>query len=793
MLKRFFLSGLLLIGLASASHGKGAVESLPVYNFAKGLDSFHSSLSLPDGFVQDANNVYFDRAAPVEKRQGYTVAFTTKAYSYQTAWNYVDASNTTWLIVRSSDQITASNLTGSIVRVATMTANDSVSEVNAFGNAYFVDPTQGVYYWNGSATTYIVGSPKGSIIAQFHGRVWVAGQAIPNGNLLNGSKYLDGTTWTPGINPNDPVQFTVGLQDAFDNISALYPFIDTLYVTKHYSISALYGFDQSNFQVSFITGECGCVDGQSIQTFNHMLYFVSLRGLETFDGYSCTRISDPIKNKIDVAIQSQAGFNAQTWYQSSQSDFNSGTYSTTVYDTSVGGVDISTADSNTPDNSFETYTGFWTATGAGGGAWYGQITGVAGDCSGTLGPFDGTYFTGYNCASGLGCGTATVSIVDAVNNTTYGSFPVPYSHSSGGGCAGHWVQHTISGITAPVRTPVQIKIAIPDGAFTSTIYSNVFGYSGSNVTFYSAPLLVGGGFTNFFFDFFQGGQNASRTGVFVSPSHGISGATTFGNFSVNQTLNTGTMSYAICTSASSNMASKVCANQTANAQIVVATNTFVQAVATFTVLSGTYTPVLSNFSLQWYTGNRAPPMASTVWDNRYWLALTTATTDTVNDDVLVVSNQNVFTSFDIHAGGFTQFKDNLYHSDSTATGNIYLDNQGFADNGNSINAYIKTKDFSMGDLTQDSFIDSIWPSMDNLGSFNVAVNYFVDRATTTYPLGTLNQTEFAASASVKLPFPLDAAHQDFGKTLSYQFIANDPTEPWKFYGFREILHSRPTQ
>jgi hypothetical protein len=74
------------------------------YNYSKGLDSYHNPQSLPEGFVQDSNNVLFDDKTPVDKRSGYTVAWSTKAYAFTNLWTYVDPSNTTWQIARSSDQ-----------------------------------------------------------------------------------------------------------------------------------------------------------------------------------------------------------------------------------------------------------------------------------------------------------------------------------------------------------------------------------------------------------------------------------------------------------------------------------------------------------------------------------------------------------------------------------------------------------------------------------------------------------------------------------------------------------------
>lgn len=907
MLKRFRYLALPLLALLGATVGlcKGPEQSQGYYDYSKGVDTYHNPLSLPDGFVADSLNVFFDANAPVTKRNGYTVAFSSKAYAFQQSWSYTDPNNNSWIIVRASDTILANSLSGgSSVKIATVSVNNLVSEVNAQGNAYFVDQTQGVYYWNGTATTYVSGSPLGSLITQFHGRVWVAGLAIPNGNQLYGSKYLDGTIWTTGINANDPVQFTVGLQDAFDNISALYPYLDTLYTFKKYATYALYGFDQTSFQISILTQECGCVDAGSIQTFGGGLKFVSLRGVEDFNGYSCTRISDPIKNKIDQAIQ-QGSFVTQSWVQQNTTDWNAGTISNGLSTTiSPPALTVSTFSitENTPaqwsngtlnnvmfsgntivlstnsvqitNNSFESTSACaagncannWTYSNT---SAMSVITGNSTGNCGTLTPQDGNnyVFTGINSVP-------TATLIYSVNSSTIASQSVTTSACS-------WSLNTITVPSNVVGNLVKLVFSGNGNTITST----AFMANGNSIQFYGATTTHAGPITDYFIDNVTNGPassitqgtftsqayntgitsatyltnfsytvntatptfafqtstsatgpwftvttasgttvsgnqfvrymstitisatdnaltaissvaitGAASTGTFKSQVKNIGSINSFGNFSVTDILSGGNIAFSVCTSSVVAMTPSTCTVQSPNTQITNPPTSFVQWYATFTVTAATQTATLNAVTVQWFSGNRATPMSSTVWDDRYWLSITTNTADTFNDEVVVLSSKGSWSFFDLHVGGLTQYKGSLYHSDSLATGNVYLDNQGYADNGAAINAFIKTKDVNVGDLTQDMFLDSIYPTMDNLGNYNVSVSYFVDGINTSYTLGTLNQTaDFSTSRIAKLPFPLDSAHQVFGKSVAYKFTASDLNEPWSFYGFRQVLHSRPTQ
>lgn len=829
--KSFFLS----FFLCSPLFAKGPEQNTGIYDFSKGLDTYHSSLSLPDGFVQDSQNVLFDAQAPVSKRQGYTVSFSTKAYAYQSAWTYTDATNTSWIIVRASDSLIASNLAGTVVLISTVSANDIVGEANAFGNAYFIDPTQAVYFWNGSTTTYVSGSPHGSLITQFHSRLWASGAAVPNGSQVYSSGFLAGNTWALGPNATDPVQLTAGLQDNFDNVTAMYAYLDTLYIFKHYSIYSLSGFDQTSFLVSFVSSECGCIDQNSIQTFGGALKFVSLRGVENFDGYRCTRISDPIKDKVDPAIQVGA-FSQSSWVQSTQSDWQAGSSTNTSNKVSPPNLTLSGTQStfsNPPDwttsvgtstfssNSItlstmcvanpiiclpyaESRVNYSSVTQSVNSSWYMQSTVQFSACNPSIHPTQPCI----DDAAGLQYHTTTdagyegYSEIQFFNSTFLFGFLICKNSTPNNQQASTFCNKTLysssSTIAADVSPHVMGLSKIGsnitltwDGAVVSTATdSQISSATVANLVYAtdlstSSAQVQNVSFSNFYLQ--------SSSGTFGSQVHNAGSFNSWGNFAVSDNLNGGNIAFSICSSSNVNMIPDSCAVQTANSQITVPVNSFVNWYATFTVTAATQTPTLVSGTVQWFTGAKSIPMASTIWDNRYWLSLTTTTADSSNDAILVLANSGAWADFNIRAAGLTQYKNSLYHPDSLATGNVYLDNQGYMDNGVPINAYIKTKDYTQGDLTEDNFLEEIWPSMDDSGPYNVTVNYFPDRTSIGFPLGQVAMSEFANDASAKMMVPIDSAHQVFGKSMAYFFQASDANSPWNFYGLKEFYSTRPTQ
>ena len=908
---------LALLLIPNFCFGKGSEKIFPMTDFHCGVDTYHSPLSIDSCFVQDAINVFFDKSGSAEKRAGYTVVFTSNTSpSYSGAWNYTDPTSTSWIIVRSPAAIIANNLNGTQVVIATVSISNSVNEVNAFGSAYFVDQTQGVYYWNGSTTTYVSGSPKGSLIEQFHGRIWVAGQAIPNGNILNGSGYLSGSTWATGVNATDPVQFTIGLNDNYDTLTALYGSVnDTLYLFKNFSTSALYGFDLTDFQVRQLNREDGCVDSRSIQAFNKGLVLMGSKGIEFFDGYSFTRISDPIKNKVDGAIQTS--FNSQSWVQSSQSDFQQGLSSPTnnlstsispgdvvvssfsagdsvasdfssgtFNNTKVSGnsVILSTNSAEILDNSFETFSGYWDNSRPG---WTQNGTVTGDSCN--VSPKDASFLALFTngSVSGFPSGyTITAALVDALNGSYYGST----SFSNVNTCL--WTQNTIS--VSPSASGHLVFVAFYSSLGSDLLKSNSFISNGNSITFYSSgnqfhhigvpniynlyteidlvqgsprstitmgsftsrpfdvvytsngyvyptsnwtvntstptfvlqqgdtssgpwsDLIVGTGTsTNFSKEFLRyistftisGNDSAlsslnsvnilvRSTGTYYSQVHNVSSINSWGNFNVDDSANGGSLSYFVRSSTSpfstlSSTPSWVA--QSKNTPVATSTGTYFQMSSTFTITSATQTPTMNDFSFNWYSGNKLPPMASTVFDNRYWLSLTTNTADSYNDGTLVLNTKGVWSIFSLTSGGFAQSKGFLYHADASPTGNVYQDNYGYSDNGSPIDSYIKTKDYPIDSWINDDFFTDLWIAADNNGASTINTSYTVDGATNTYSLSPALTNELQGRLYLKLPVGIDSTHQNFSKTISFKWENNDNNAAMRLFGGYLLYKERPTQ
>lgn len=447
-----------LLFAAGVAFAESQPQKLPIATFDGGLNSNYSGLGIADNEVQDSLNVYFDGQTPVEKREGYTLCGSTDSVSMDSSWSYSDASNNGWIIIRKPTKIIASNQGCTFtVTIATVSASDTINAVNAFGYIYFVDRTQGVYSWNGTSTTYSATSPRGSLIAEFRGRLWVSGLAHPNGNQLYSSGYLDGSNWTLGSLTTSPVLLTFGLNDSYDNITSIFSgYNDSMQIFKNLSIYALYGFDQSDFEARILNREVGCIDNRSVQPFLGGLVFASRRGVEFFDGVTVQ--TPPISDKVGNLLNNNAVTTSSelSWTQTSQADFQTGgviptgqlsttiqsgsvvpstfsltentttqwslgTSSNVLISNSVIQIATTTNFGNVANNDFETgasgaVPASWTSTTVGSGSVYVKqtSTGSAGlSCSGSYSGLTNTHFA--EPASGVAAASAKliVQILDS--------------------------------------------------------------------------------------------------------------------------------------------------------------------------------------------------------------------------------------------------------------------------------------------------------------------------------------------------------------------------------------------
>lgn len=796
-----------------------------VGNFIGGLNTYYSSLYIDNSEVQDALNVYFDKDYAVTKRSGFTVYGSSASVQYYNSVAYTDSSSNNWLIMISTNGIFASKTGSFTIKIATVPAfNQSlVGATNAFGKVYFVDQLQGVYSWDGTSTAYLGSTtPKGSIITEFHNRLWVAGLAVPSQNQLWASEFLNGSNWTTGLLATDPVMLTIGLNDNLDGITGLYSGSnDTLYVFKQLSVNGVFGFDQTDFQVRILTRDAGCIDGGSIQPFRGFLVFASLRGVELFDGSTVTLISKKIKNIFDAATFTT--FAQRVWTLSTSADWLSGVYISSGYRDTTDGLRFKFPDDFSSFRDSTTLINVWTKYES--GTVTGSVSASGGFLNlvhngGTLGRENirttdimtdfkqGTtyHFTINNIPVDSGhlsdlYFTLRPDVVTSGNPDTTGAAIIDFESTTTSRM--HIANFTMGSVSSSTvqdfALPATVDLYITTTTYQLTINSSSVAFRGAHNS------TTGGQYA--YLGYLKGSATVGTCTIddfqiapmqmnFTAPSYNVgTSITSWGSFLVGQDVTTGSIAYSVCSANNSAMTGAVCVSQTPNAQITVATNTYVNWSATHTTTGLTNQPVLDSGQVQWNEGARRPRMSSAYFEDRYLLSVATNTLSTGNDCTFVLANglnnQLVWSKFDIHSGTWLLYRNSLYHGDSSATGNVYLDNQGYTDNGVAINAYVVTKDYALGNLIAEKLYNGLYLQAEGLGNYNIDTTYFLDKALTEFTLSDTTQNEQGNFLNIFIPFPIDSSHQVFSKLIRFKFSNNENNARLQLYGGILAYKTRP--
>lgn len=860
-------------------------EQFAITDFKGGLNSNYSPLTIADNEVQDALNVYFDEENAAVKRQGFDVCGSSKSYSYDSAWSYRDSGRIDWLIVRSSENIIASNEECNFeVVIATVGVNDLVNATVALGSIWFTDVTQGVYYWNGTSTTYVSGSPRGSLIANYRERICVAGLNIPNNNDIYCSAYLDGTNWsTSSTLSTGAILIRVGLSDFFDSITAIYSgYNDSMQIFKNRSVYGLYGTDKTDFLLRVLTTEAGCVDGRTVQPYLGGLVFASERGIEFFNGVQVQ--TPPISDKIDNLLENvrPSSLNSASWSVTTESDFLAGsispsgtlsasispgsviqsTHATTVTsdaDWSAGNLALGSLDASGGSLIVKDNVGAPATTFTGGFesdfGWVPSLGRIGSSASGcTLSPAAGSWFIGTTnsqatitikeCSSGTSLGSLVISRGTANcswSEYTSGSIPMNKKHvkvevDRGGGtvntssctiAAGTTFttqaafNNTVIGLDELILRSYQsqthtytsqvfdtgLSSPIIQAQFSRTIDditpSFVLQHSTSsvgtwvNLTTSSGTNHWGNRYVRFLSTFtfveLDGGDILSSvdevtiiarsTGTYYSEVHYAPDFSSWLQMNPTYSSNGGTHSFFVRASTNSYTVLSSTPAWTSvqpNTQITASTGTYIQFKDSFTVTTATAAPSLDSVRISWIEGSRRNPMASITIDNRYYLSLSTTTDSNENTATLVLSPGPVWSIFNIGAGAFLKHVNSYYFSNASGNGKVNTFLVGLNDAGSPISAFVKTKDYALGDITKNKLFDSLYLITDSKSGSDIDTSYTVNRSTTSYSLHSLSLTSTDGILSEKLNFPL--SYPNFGKTINFRFGNDDLDEGMHLYG-----------
>lgn len=289
---------------------------------------------------------------------------------------------------------------------------------------------------------------------------------------------------------------------------------------------------------------------------------------------------------------------------------------------------------------------------------------------------------------------------------------------------------------------------------------------------------------------------ATTTGYFISQCRNPgTGITSWGNFSCNTVANGGSFTFYISTGSSCNQVTRTTATwntQVNNSAIAIATSSYVAYRILFTVDSGSQAPAEQDCTLNWREGESRPPVATSVYKDRYHLAYTSSTASSAaNDHELVLDKNDKWTLFDnMSCYSMAVYQRKLYCGASTASGQVWQQDIGTDDDGASFTSRIKTKAFNFGmpeaRKTYSKLYLDLEPEANASDSISLSGAYYLDRGTTSFSLGSVDLGEDSGHLiTAKLPFPTSNAVSS--RYLQLELSATGLNQPFRLFGGRLYL------
>lgn len=292
---------------------------------------------------------------------------------------------------------------------------------------------------------------------------------------------------------------------------------------------------------------------------------------------------------------------------------------------------------------------------------------------------------------------------------------------------------------------------------------------------------------------------ASTTGYFIAGCFPVAPISSWGLLQSLNNPGNGALSYAVSTGTTCDSVQQATATWTAqsiNTTISVATASFVGVRVLFngfTPFVATTQPTLNSVTVNWNSAAGRPRMATQVFDNRYWVAFTTVTTNgAYNNNVLIYDSLGHWSQFQgVNASSLVTYKRILYAGSSLSDGKVIVENTGTNDLGSPILFDFRTPDYELDAFnTVDLYdLNLEFSAVSSAYSPAMTVQYYADHQATAYSLGNVPLTvgtkgliysnaRFGASTSSPVKV----------HTVSFELMDNTTT-PITFY--RSMLRFTP--
>jgi hypothetical protein len=267
----------------------------------------------------------------------------------------------------------------------------------------------------------------------------------------------------------------------------------------------------------------------------------------------------------------------------------------------------------------------------------------------------------------------------------------------------------------------------------------------------------------------------------------------WGLFTVESTITDYTSSHYVRTSSSSVDVSTVAWQAITSNSVPTGTmKRYIQYKVTFstpTLVPTTITSLGLNAMDQQYSSSAGnTPLWALEYQDRIWFGVSISST-TILDKFLVNDTNNAWTKFGsqlnfnsmVNYGGYPYLGDNVGH--------VYKFGIGNSDDSNPIESYFITKDYLLGNAVQDKSLLSLFNSYNKSGSWDVTLDYYLDKNTSYNETFDISQT--GSNNLLTYKFPL--TKQTRFKSVNFKVYNNDADEPFELLNIFGIFQRYPLE
>lgn len=756
-MRKLLLSFALLVAV-----GSSAFSDQTTINSFKYLNSNDSSVIIDPAEAQDLLNVDISPSGrSVKKRPGYSLskaAFSTSSgvhggfHSFDVAGNNIQIWASSVSVVGIVNGGTPSTI------VSSMTVNSTLDCADSQGYSYCVNSSRDFYIkTDGTNLTQWLTTPLGTMVESTPDRIVVAGvSAAPNTLYVSQSNTF--TNFTTGVNPTDA--FTEVIAAPGSHLTHIRWGCQKLLWWKDQSFGYFDFDDQFSAQVKIVSDNIGTFDNASAIDPGGNVWF---RGQDSHTyKYDCSALE---KKTIDITPQISLSGKRTTnlWQQTTAADFGSGVGVFTDTTTSPGSVQLTGVDSGVSALA----SSAWTP--AQGVATYISTT-VLVILSSASGPTFGYSEHWFPIASDLNSQQLTALFVGKLPNLFgFTKLQLAVTDSTSTFTAGHGYAIQLDNLAPPLAAGICANGCVP----TSGSFDNDYSMGANDQAFHTIAMTVSpvgaGALATLYVDgasvatksvtkptggtkflVLTCGMTSSATdpceirraslsistGTYYSAIHNAGNLTTWSTFLAtdNTAVGGGTINYFIRSSTNSfSILSSTPAwtAQTNGSLVAASTGTYFQEKTDFLIRSTSETPVLNDFTFNWFEGSATDQAYLLYFDNAIWESVTYGSGVAVNN--YIFRNDLINDGWGLYgfgAGGMLIEGNKLYFGD-TSNGNIYQFGSGASDNGTAITSYWKSKDFTATDPFTQAALSNIDIFAKSNQNATLTSTYTTDTSTAT--------------------------------------------------------------